>query len=131
MSFNQATFTGNLGQDATRNKVGDQTVCNFSIAVNVRKGKDKEEVLWVRCAFWGKRAEAGGVTDYLSKGKQVLVSGPVDIEEYTTKDGEVRRNLRVNVQEIQLLGGGSDKPASKPETKPAADPAEVNPFARQ
>jgi hypothetical protein len=47
MSFNQATFIGNLGQDATRNKVGDQTVCNFSIAVN-KKTKDKEETLWIQ-----------------------------------------------------------------------------------
>jgi single-strand DNA-binding protein len=126
MSFNQATFIGNLGQDATRNKVGDQTVCNFSIAVN-KKTKDKEETLWIRCALWGKRAESG-VVDYLTKGKQVLVMGPVDIEEYTTKDGEVRRNLRVNVNEISLLGGGDGK--TRQESKPKADPTEENPFAR-
>ncbi len=126
MSFNQATFIGNLGQDAERRTVGEQTVCNFSIAVN-RKVKGEETVQWIRCALWGKRAEAGGVTEYLTKGKAVLVQGPVDIEEYTLKDtGEVRRNLRVNVNELQLLGGTRED--SKP-AAPKADPTTKNPFA--
>jgi single-strand DNA-binding protein len=132
MSFNQAMFIGNLGQDATRNVVGDSTVCNFSIAVNIKK-KGVEEVLWVRCALWGKRAEAGGVTEYLTKGKQVMVQGPVDIEEYTNKEsGEVRRSLRVMVNELQLLGGAGER--SQPQQReqrreqPKADPVSKNPF---
>jgi single-strand DNA-binding protein len=131
MSFNQAMFIGNLGSDATRNVVGDSTVCNFSIAVNIKK-KGVEEVMWIRCALWGKRAEAGGVSEYLTKGKQVMVQGPVDIEEYTNKEtGEVRRSLRVMVNEIQLLGGApaAAKQESKPKAAPKADPTEENPFA--
>jgi single-strand DNA-binding protein len=128
MSFNQATFIGNLGQDATRNQVGESTVCNFSIAVNVKK-KGVEETLWVRCALWGKRAESG-VVDYLTKGKQVLVQGPVDIEEYTVKEtGEVRRNLRINVNEIQLLGGGAQASNTpKVAAAPKGNPVDENPF---
>lgn len=126
MSFNQATFTGNLGGDAERKQVGDTTVCNFSLAVN-QKRKGEEVTLWIRCALWGKRAEAGGVTDYLTKGKQVLVSGPIELEEYTLQNGEKRTSVKLDVREIQLLGGGEKKPDSKPETK--ANPTERNPFA--
>lgn len=126
MSFNNATFTGNLGADAERRVVGDQTVCNFSVAVNQRR-KGEEVTLWVRCALWGKRAEAGGVTDYLTKGKQVLVSGPIDLEEYEA-NGVKRTSIKLMVNEVQLLGGGSEQ--KKTETKkPAGDPAEKNPFA--
>lgn len=119
-SFNNATFTGNLGKDAERRQVGDQTVCNFSIAVNGRN----DSVMWVECALWGKRAEAGGVTEYLTKGKSVLVSGPVELDSY---DGKPKLKLRVN--ELQLLGGGSDKADGKKTETKKSNPSEENPFA--
>lgn len=124
MSFNNATFTGNLGRDAERKQVGDSTVCNFSVAVSYRK-KGEEHTMWVECALWGKRAEAGGVSEYLTKGKQVLVSGPVELDSY-----EGKPKLKLMVNEIQLLGGKDDsKP--KQETKKTANPTEHNPFENQ
>ncbi len=110
MSHNRAEFIGNLGSDARIARVAEQSVANFSIAVN-EKYKDQETTIWVRCALWGKLADALG--KYLVKGKQVMVAGPIKIEEYTVKDsGEVRRELSIRVNDLVLLGGGakSDNP---------------------
>lgn len=123
MGYNRAEFIGNLGADARIAQVGDQTVANFRIAVNERRGKE-EIVTWVGCALWGKTADSLG--QYLVKGKQVLVAGPIQIEEYTKKDtGETTHSLSVNVRDITLLGGG----ARESEDKPA--PTEENPFAKR
>lgn len=122
MSYNNCTFTGNLGRDAERREVNGKTVCNFSVAVNNNR---TDETMWVECALWGERAKAGGVTEYLTKGKQVLVSGPVTLDSY-----EGKPKLKLMVNEIQLLGDPAGKQESKKqESKPAADPAEKNPFA--
>lgn len=107
MSHNRAEFIGNIGSDARIAQVGDQSVANFSIAVN-EKRKGEETTTWVRCALWGKLVDAIG--SYLVKGKQVMVAGPIRIEEYTLKEsGEVRRELSVRVSDIVLLGGGEKR----------------------
>lgn len=102
--MNRAEFIGNLGQDARLGKAGDTPVANFSIAVNDRV-KGEEVTTWVSCALFGKTADAIG--KYLVKGKMVFVSGKISLEEFTTKDGEVRHNLALKVFEVELLGGGS------------------------
>jgi single-strand DNA-binding protein len=124
MSFNRAEFIGNLGSDARIAKVGDKDVANFSIAVEDKKN---DATIWIRCALWG--ALVPKIGSYLTKGKMVMVAGPVRIEEWTNKDGEVKRDLSVMVNDIQLLGGGADKQESKPASKPKADPTQENPFA--
>ncbi len=110
---NRAEFIGNLGADARAGTTTSGTpVVNFSIAVN-EKRSGEETTTWVSCALFGKPAETLG--KYLTKGKQVLVAGPVRISEYTTKDGEVRRELSVFVNDIELLGGaggGERRPAA-------------------
>lgn len=126
MSFNRAEFIGNLGADARIAKVGDKDVANFSIAVNGRDKQGNDKTDWIRCALWGTLVPKVG--EYLTKGKMVMVAGPVEIEEWTTKDGEVKRDLSCYVRDIQLLGGGADTREKKQESKPKANPAEKNPF---
>ncbi len=124
MSFNRAEFIGNLGSDARIAQANGKDVANFSIAVNNPKD---DTTIWIRCALWGALVPKLGA--YLTKGKMVMVAGPVRIEEWTNKDGEVKRDLSVLVNDIQLLGGGGDKQDGKPASKPKADPTQENPFA--
>ncbi len=124
MSFNKVCIIGYLGADATIGKAGDKDVANFNVAVN-EKRKGEDTTTWFRCALFGQ--SVSNVGQYLTKGKQVYVEGPVSIEEYTNKEtGVVHRNLKVFVNELKLLGGGEKKSETKSEPKP--DAAEVNPF---
>jgi single-strand DNA-binding protein len=102
-------IVGNLGKDCIVNEVNGKKVINFSVA-HTEKYKDstgtpREKTTWVECAYWTDRT---AISQYLSKGKMVYAEGSPDADAYTKKDGQPGATLRMRVQSIQLLGGGSD-----------------------
>ncbi len=110
-----ATVVGNLGQDAEIGDANGTPVLNFSVASNT-KFKGEDHTTWVRCAFFGSRAEA--VAQYMLKGKQVAVRGGLTAREYEGKSGS-GTSLDLRVDDLQLLGGGSksdDAPAPSAKT---------------
>jgi single-strand DNA-binding protein len=132
-SFNNCTFSGNVGKDPElRYFENGTTVANFSIAVEGRsKGKDKgQDTLWLAVKVWGKGA--GVIGDYVKKGSRLIVSGELGMETWE-KDGKQNSKLALNCQNFTLLdskkegggapggggsGGGTSRPAAK--TRPAA-----------
>ena len=93
------TICGRLGRDAElRHTQGGDAVCSFSVAVDVRKGRDKETNWW-RVSLWGKRGEA--LAPYLRKGSSVTVIG-----EFSLSEWEGKPQLNVRAHEIALQGGG-------------------------
>jgi single-strand DNA-binding protein len=130
-SYNNATFVGNLGRDPElRYTPTGNPICGFSMAVNNRKKVNNEwvdDTLWVKVNVWGKQAEA--CSQYLSKGRPVLVSGPINVETWTDKDNNTRWNVVVNANQVTFLGdkptnGPTDRPptSSKPPVAPPAEP---------
>lgn len=93
------TIAGRLGRDAElRSTQGGDQVCNFTVAVDTRQGREKVTNWW-RVSLWGKRGEA--LAQYLTKGSNVTVTGEFSLSEY---DGKPQLNIRAN--EITLQGGG-------------------------
>jgi len=71
-TYNRVTLVGNLVKDPESKMVGKQSKTTFTIAVDRYMGKDKEaEVDYFNIVSWGKLADV--CTDYLQKGKKVLV----------------------------------------------------------
>ena len=103
--MNQATFVGRLGRDAEMKYTPQgKAVTNFSIAVDVGYG-DNKKTLWVEGVLWEKRAES--LTQYLTKGKQIAISGPIELRVWLNKNtGDAQGSIRVNVRELTLCGGG-------------------------
>jgi single-strand DNA-binding protein len=101
-------IVGNLGKDCIVNEVNGRKVINFSVAHTERykdsQGNQKERTTWVECAYWTDKT---AVSQYLSKGKMVYAEGAPEADAYTKKDGQPGATLRMRVQSIQLLGGGS------------------------
>ena len=96
--------TGSLGKDCeVKSTPSGQSVMTFSVANNVGFG-DKQKTNWIRCTVWGKRAEAGGVSQYLKKGQQVFVSGELSTSEYTGNDGALKFSIELNCNVINLIG---------------------------
>jgi len=91
-------IAGRLGRNAElrRTQAGDP-VCNFSVAVDQRRGEDRT-TLWVDCSLWGKRGEA--LSDHLTRGSAVAISGAASVRIH---DGKAYMQCRVS--EITLLGG--------------------------
>jgi single-strand DNA-binding protein len=74
-AFNKSVLVGNLTNDPECAEVGEKktTKCNFRLAVN--NPRNKEEVLYMNIAVWGKSAES--CHKYLQKGSSVLVEGRI------------------------------------------------------
>lgn len=98
----KATAAGRIARDAELRKTqGGDTVCSFTVAVDIRNGREKETA-WLRCSMWGKRGE--GVAPYLVKGASVTVTGDLSFSEY---EGKPQQNL--NVDGVALQGGKQER----------------------
>lgn len=107
-------FTGRLTADAEVQTVkGDRRVTKFTVALNKRykdkEGNKQEKTAFVRCAYWVN----AGLAEYLLKGVIVEVSGWMEAEAWTNREGEAQANLTCNVDNVKLFGGTA-KPAEKP-----------------
>ena len=104
----QITICGRLGRDAElRTTQGGDSVLGFTVAVDVRKGREKETAWW-RVSLWGKRGEA--LAPYLLKGVAVTVIGEFSLGEY-----EGKPQLNVRASEIAMQGGRGEQQQRQPE----------------
>ena len=124
--MNKVILMGRLTRDPeVRYSQGNsQTiVARFSIAVDRRfKREGEPDADFFNCTCFGKQAEF--VEIYLHKGVKVVLSGRIQNDNYTNKDGQMVYSVRVMVDEIEFaesknaaggnggnVGGGS-APAS-------------------
>ncbi len=102
-----ATVVGRLTRDAELKYTNSgQAICSFSVATNsrVKKGDQwVDEPNYWDIDLWGKKAES--VNQYLTKGKLVAVNGDMRQDKWE-KDGQQRMKVRINANDVQLIGGG-------------------------
>ncbi len=102
--MNSFSFTGRLTRDAEfRSTPTGLSILKFSVANNTGFG-DKQKTNFVNCTLFGKRAE-GELHHHLVKGKEVAVSGELNLETYTRKDGSNGASLECKVNSVDLIGG--------------------------
>lgn len=107
-SLNQCNFVGNLGKDPeVRFTPSGKAVANFSLAVT-DKYNGEETTEWVNITLWGKLAEVAG--SYLSKGKQVFISGRMQTRKWQDKDGKDRYTTEIVGEKIVMLGKSEGRP---------------------
>ena len=101
--MNKLTIIGNLTRDPElRTTDGDGEVCNFTVAVNRRKGRsDHPEADYFRVSAWDKLGQ--NCQRYLAKGKKVAVVGPVSVRSYEAKGGGTRFQLEVRAEDVEFL----------------------------
>jgi single-strand DNA-binding protein len=85
------------------------TFVNFSLAVE-RDFKDKqsgEKVTdFVECVAWSHNAEF--ICQYFGKGRTMIVSGRLQTDSYTDKDGNKRKSIKIVVENAYF---GDSKPS--------------------
>lgn len=117
--YQQVTLIGNLGNDPEmRYTPSGVPVASFNMAVNkswtTQDGQRQDKTTWFRVTAWRRTAET--VSQYLSKGRRVLVVGEVEeARPYTDRDGNPRASLEVTAQIIKFVGGRNEMSTSEEE----------------
>lgn len=121
--LNSCSFTGRLTDDVKVKDVQGKVVAQYKIGVNPPK-KDAD-ALFITCDHWN----AGGVVDYLTKGTQVAVTGPVKLAKWKGKDGAERQALQLDVRSLVLIGSKpkAEEPPPARVERPAAKAAPKKP----
>jgi single-strand DNA-binding protein len=122
--MNTLIIAGTLTRDAELKYLpGGDPIANFSVADN-QGGRDKPAIFW-NCGLYGKRAES--LSQYLTKGQAVTVTGSVSEREWTSKDGEKRKSMDVRVNDVALQGGRRDaEPQQERRQAPAPQQADID-----
>jgi single-strand DNA-binding protein len=111
-NYNRIILVGNLTRDPQLKYLPSQMpVVEFGMAVNRKfrgsDGQDRDEVLFIDCACFGKGAEV--INNYCQKGKQLLVEGRLKYDTWEDKQGGGKRSKHsVVVDNFQLMGGPRD-----------------------
>jgi len=106
--INKVFLIGRLTKDCTTRQVGQNTVTEFSVAVNRTRKQGTEyveETSYIDVRLWN-----GNIAAYLLKGKQVGIDGELRQERWE-KDGVSNSKVIVVANNVKLLGGDVAKPA--------------------
>lgn len=126
MAFNKVILMGNLTADPeTRTTPNGQNVTSFSLAINRTwnnaNGERQEETSFINCTAWGKTGET--IAKYVSKGRQLLVSGRLQQRTWQDKDtGKNRSAIDVVVEEFSFVNDGSRGGTSSSSATPSSEP---------
>jgi len=108
-SYNHIVLVGRLVADPELRQTQDGTqVCSFRIAVDRPKRRDaaEKQTDFFGVSVWRQRAEIAA--KYLQKGKSVLVSGRLQIREYTDRENNKRTAVEVTADDFQFMDSRSD-----------------------
>lgn len=127
MSLDKTIIGGNLTRDPEVRQVGENSVANFSVAVNRKyktaTGEKREEVTFIDCTAWGYRANFVG--QWFRKGDGIIVEGRHRQEKWQAADNTPRTKLIIVADNIHFPPGGSGRatggaPSGHPGPGPAA-----------
>ncbi|MDQ6825322.1 MAG: single-stranded DNA-binding protein [Candidatus Eremiobacteraeota bacterium] len=102
-SYNRIILVGRLVADPElRQTQQGVPVTSFRIAVDRPRGRDGEKQTdFFGVSIWRQRAERAA--EFLQKGRLVLISGRVQIREYTDRDNNKRTAVDVVADDFQML----------------------------
>jgi single-strand DNA-binding protein len=118
-NFNKVILMGNLTRDPElRYTPSGTAVADFGLAINRRRrnasGERRDETCFVDVTAWGRQAEV--VNEYLSKGSPIFLEGRLQLDEWTSSDGQRRSKLKVVLEGFQFISprGSSRDEGSRP-----------------
>lgn len=131
-SLNKAMIIGRLGQDPeVRYTQSNTAVANLSVATSERykdsTGEWKENTEWHRVVAWGRLAEI--CQEYLKKGSQVYIEGPIQTRKWEDKDGQTRYTTEIKALTLTMLdskGDRDDTPEKPVKSQPVSSNVELD-----
>ena len=128
-NFNKVILAGNLTRDPElRYTPNGKAIAKFGLAINrnwtTETGEKKEEVTFVDIDSFGRQAEV--ISQYLKKGRPVLVEGRLKLDQWDDKQsGQKRSRLGVVLESFSFLDSGNRGEGCAPSDAPRSRPAPV------
>ena len=99
--INKVVLLGRLTKDPElRYAAGSGTaVCRFTVAINRQFKKDETD--FINCIAFGKTGET--IAQYITKGRQIAVTGSIRTGSYDAKDGTKRYTTDVIVETFEFV----------------------------
>ena len=99
--INKVVLLGRLTKDPElRYAAGSGTaVCRFTVAINRQLKKDETD--FINCVAFGKTGET--IAQYITKGRQIAITGSIRTDSYDAKDGTKRYTTDVIVETFEFV----------------------------
>jgi len=113
-SLNKVMLIGRLTRDPeARYLPSGVAVTEFGFAVNryyLQNNERKEDTCFLEVSVWGRQGEQA--RNYLKKGSQAFIEGHLTFNQWQTKEGQKRSQIRVvaEQQKGDKTAGGSASP---------------------
>lgn len=103
LNLNKVILGGRITADPElKNTQSGLSVCSFTIAVNRKMGKDKEQQTdFINCQAWRQTAEF--IAKYFRKGSPICVVGSIQTRSWTDQNGSKRYATDVVVDEAMFV----------------------------
>jgi len=102
--MNKVILMGRLTRDPEMRYANDNSmaIAKFSLAVERRKKSAKDSVTadFFNCTAFGKQAEF--IEKHLSQGTKILLSGRVQNDNYTNKEGQKVYGVQIMIEELEF-----------------------------
>ena len=123
--MNKCFMIGRLTKDPEIRFTQEQkAVASFTIAVDRRmKREGGPDADFFDCTAWGKTAEH--MEKYWRKGMKAAISGRIETESWTTRDGQKRISTKIIIDEIEFCEKKEQTAPQQPTAEEKAEWAEV------
>lgn len=119
MSLNTITIMGRMCANPELRRTKSETaVASFTLAVDRDKGNEKKTD-FIECVAW--RGTAEFAAKYFAKGRMAIVSGRLQMREWTDKDGNKRKSAEIVVENIYFGDSKRDNAERFSDFVPAGD----------
>ena len=127
-NLNKVLLIGNLTRDPQLTFLPSQTpVVEFGLAMNRRwtsqDGTKRDETCFEDCRCYGRQAET--LNKYMRKGQPLFIEGRLQLDTWTSQEGQRRSKHRVIVEGFQFLGVPSRSAQGAPADTSSADSSEL------
>ena len=113
MAINVFTASGNIGRDCElRVTPNGKSIAAFPLPVKQGYG-EHEKTSWVQCKLFGNQAEK--LSQYLTKGVKVVVTGGFVMDEWTDKESNKRSTATVLVNSLEFASQSNGGQAQQPQ----------------
>ena len=114
LNLNKTILGGRLTADVElKTTQSGISVCSFTLAVNRKTGKDKEQQTdFISCQAWRQTAEF--ISRYFRKGSSLCITGSIQTRSWTDQNGQKRYTTEVLVDEAMFVDSKGDGGQNSP-----------------